>query len=66
MDGPKEFHVQFSKSGKDKYHMISLISKKMVWMNLFGNQNRLTDRKQTYGYQRGYGGVGGDQLGVWD
>ena len=25
MDGPRDYHTKWSKSGKDKYHMISLI-----------------------------------------
>ena len=33
------------------------------WTSL-QNRNRLTDRKQTYGYWKGNGGR--DKLGVWD
>ena len=35
-------------------------------MNLFTKQKQTHRlRKQTYGYQRGQWGVGGDELGVW-
>ena len=30
------------------------------------NRKRVRYRKQTYGYQRGKGGVGTDKLGGWD
>ena len=35
MDGCRDYHVKWSKSEKDKYHMISFIcgSKKVIYMN---------------------------------
>ena len=56
MDGPTDYHTKWSKSEKDKYHMILLICgilKKMIQMNLYTKQKH---RKQTYGYQTGSGG----------
>ena len=43
------------------------LKKEKTQMNLFTKQKQ-THRhiKQTYGYQRGNGGWGGDKLGVWD
>ena len=65
-DGPRDYHTKWSKSEKDKHHIISL-----MW-NLKYDTNELiykteTDShwKQTYGYQRGRG-WGRNQLGVWD
>ena len=49
-----------SETEKDKYRMISLICgivKKNDTNELIKNRNRPTDRKQTYGYQRVWGGV---------
>ena len=53
IDGPRDYNTKWSKTNKDKYHIISLIFKlkKIVQMNL-QNKNRFTDRKQAYGYQR--------------
>ena len=46
MDGPRDCHTVWSKSDKDKYHMISLIcriwKKKYKWTSL-QNRNRVTD-----------------------
>ena len=54
IDGPRDYNTKWSKTNKDKYHIISLIFKlkKIVQMNL-QNKNRFTDRKQAYGSQRG-------------
>ena len=49
-----------SETEKDKYRMISLICgivKKNDTNELIKNRNRPTDRKQTYGYQRVWGGL---------
>ena len=42
MDGPRDYHVQWSKLEKDKYHMISFTSgsKKLIQMNLFRIQKK--------------------------
>ena len=44
-----------TKTGKDKYHMISLMwnLKNYTSQTYLQNRNRLTNRKQTYGYQMG-------------
>ena len=42
MDGPRDYHIEWSKTEKEKYHMISLIcgilEKKGGQMNLFTKQ----------------------------
>ena len=40
MDGPRDYHTEWSKSDKDKYHMISLYmeSKNLIQMNLLSRQ----------------------------
>ena len=41
--------------------------KKMIQMNLITKQKQThRHREQTYGYQRGQQGAGGDKVGVWD
>ena len=50
----RDYYTKRSKSDKDKYHMISIISeiKKMIQMNLFTKQKQThRHRKQTYGYK---------------
>ena len=40
---------------------------KMIQINLFTKQKEThRHRKQTYGYQRGKVGGGGNKLGVWE
>ena len=54
---------QVSQTEKDKCLMISLIcgTQNMTQMNLFTKQKQTHRcRKQTYGYQRGYWGAGGE------
>ena len=70
-DEPSNYHTKWSKSDKDKYHMISLICRlqKMIQMNLFTKQKQTHRcRKQTYGYQRGKGGKEGQisSMGLTD
>ena len=58
MDGPRDGHTEWSKSEKDKRHMISLTCGiyNGIQMNLFTKQKQThRHRKQTYGYQRGKG-----------
>ena len=58
MDGPRDDHTKWSRSDKDKYHMISLVCGiwNIIQMNLFTKQEQThRHRKQTYGYQRGKG-----------
>ena len=69
MDGPRDYHNKWSKSDKDKYHMISLtcgILKNNKQMDLLKNKNRHTDIENkfiaTKMDSRGEGG----KLGVWD
>ena len=44
MDGPKDYHTKWSKSEKDKFHMISLICGilKKKWYKWTYLQNRMT------------------------
>ena len=54
--------IEVSQTGKDKYHMISLICGilKMIQMNLFTRQKQThRHRKQNYGYQR-------ERVGGWE
>ena len=46
MDGLRDYHTKWSKSDKDKYHMISLLCgiKNVIQMNLF-QMNLFTKRK---------------------
>ena len=37
-DGPRDYHTEWSKTDKDKYHIIYVGSKKIIQMNLFTNQ----------------------------
>ena len=57
MHGPRECHVEQSKSEKDKHHVISLICeilKKVIEMSLFTKQEQTHRyKKPIYGYQRG-------------
>ena len=67
MDGPRDYHTKWSKSDKDKYHVILLIC--ATWkmqMNLLQNRNRATDieNKQMYGCKRRKDEM--DELGIWD
>lgn len=54
MDGPTNYHTQWSKPEKDIYHMVSLmcgIFKKMAQMNIFTKQKLgYTCIIQTYSY----------------
>ena len=59
MDGPTDYHTKWSKSHKDKYHIISLICEilTMMQMNLFTKQKQTHRlREQTYGYWGGKSG----------
>ena len=55
-DGPGDYYTKLSQSGKDKYHIISLICEIFKKWYKWYLQNR--PRKQTYGYQREW--VGGE------
>ena len=58
MDGPRDYHTNWSKSDKDKYLWYHL---KRIHMNLFAEQKQVHRLwKQTYGSQRGQvvGGTG--------
>ena len=53
MDGPREYHTKWSKSGRERQnYMIRVKSKKITQVNLYTKQT-LThrNRKQPYGYQ---------------
>ena len=55
MDGPKDYHTKWSKSEKDKYYIISLISgilKKYTWTYL-QSRNRLTDIENKFMITKG-------------
>ena len=55
MDGPRDYHIKWSKSEKDKYHIISFISgiEKKIQVTLYIKQKQ-THRhwNQSHGYQR--------------
>ena len=54
MDGPKDYQTKWSKSDKDKYHMISLTCGLLQWgkWTCLQNINRLIDIENKHGYQR--------------
>ena len=55
MDGPRDYHVQWSKLEKDKYHMISFTSgsKKLIQMNLFRIQKKTQQTEKMGGVWEG-------------
>ena len=63
MDGPRNYHIKWSQSVKDKYHMISLV---IIQMNIFIKQKQKFKKKnkKPCGYQKGK--VGGEKLGGED
>ena len=67
MERPRDYHSKWSKSEKDKYHMISFICGvlKSDTNELIYKIETHRHRKQTYDYQRQKGG-GRDELGIWD
>ena len=44
IDGPRDYHTEWSKSEKDKYHMISLI----MWNLKKGDTNELIYKTEIY------------------
>ena len=67
MNAPRDYLTKWSKPGKDKYHMISLIDgiykKKKIHMNFFTEQKEThRHRKQTWIAK--VGSWGKDGLGV--
>ena len=55
MDGPRDDHTKWSKSDKDKSHMISLLCGilKKDMSELTKQKQTQRHRKQPYGYQMG-------------
>ena len=69
MDGPRDYHIKWSQSDKDKYHMISLICgilKKWYKLTYLQNRNRLTGFETKLMVTKGETWWGRDKLGVWD
>ena len=65
MDGLRDYHIKWGKSDRERQIISHMwILKKWYKLTYLQNKNRLTDRKQTYGYQRGKWGR--DKLVVWD
>ena len=68
MDGFRDYHTQWSKSDRERqmsYDITYMWNLKKWYKGTYlQNRNRLTDRKQTYGYQMGKRGR--DKLGIWD
>ena len=69
MDGPGDYYTKWSKSDRERQISYDItymweLNKCYKWTYL-QNGNRLTDRKQTYGYQRGKAGER-DKLEVWN
>ena len=64
IDGPRDYHIKWSKSDNDKYHMISLICG--IWKNDTSElRNRLTDIENKFMVTKEEIGER-DKLGVWD
>ena len=59
-DGPRDCHTEWTKSEKDKYHMISVIvaSKKWYKWTYLQNRNRPTDIENKSTVTKGEGGEG--------
>ena len=66
MDGPRDYHSKWTKSEKDKYHLISLIcgilKKRYKWTSL---QDRFRDFENQLWLPKGTV-HGEDGLGDWD
>ena len=68
MDAPKNYHIEWSKSEKNKYRMISLtcgIFKKRYKWTYLQNSNGRTDIQNKLMVTKGERG-GRNKLGVWD
>ena len=66
MDGPRDCHTEWSKTEKDKHHMISLICGLKNWYKWTYFQNRrVTDVENKLMVTKGKGG-GRGKLGDWD
>ena len=60
MDGPQDYHIKWSKTEKDKYHMITHVeSKKWYKWTYFQNRNRLTDIEKKFMVTKGDSVCGG-------
>ena len=68
MDGPRDYHTEWSKPDKDKYHMISLYVESKIWhkWTYLWNRNRLTDIENKLMVIKGEGRWGRDKLGFGD
>ena len=66
MDGPRDSHTEWSKSEKDKCHVILLICgiENMVQMNLFTKQIQTHRHREQTWITKGEKGWGRDKLGV--
>ena len=70
MDGPRDYHTKWNKSGRERYHMASLICgilTKIIWTfkkNL-QNRNRLTNIEKRLVFVEGEEDGGGKDW-VWD
>ena len=67
MDGPGHYHTKWSKTEKNKHHMISLtcrIHPKWYKWTYLQNRNRLTDLENEFMVNTGEAG-GRERLGVW-
>ena len=52
IDGPRDDHIKWSKSEKDKHHIIYMWNLKSDTTELYKTEKTHRFRKQTYGYQR--------------
>ena len=65
VEGLRNYHTQWSKSEKDKYHNHLYVESKKWYKWTYLQTNRLIDFENQHGYQRGKL-EGRDKLGVWD
>ena len=68
MDEPRDYHINWSKSEKEKYHMISLlygILKSDTNELIYKTETDSQTSKTNLWLPKGKGG-GRDKLGVWD
>ena len=61
MDGPRDYHTKWSKSDKDKYHMILLFVESKKWYKwpYLQKRNRVTDVENKFMVTKGerWGGI---------
>ena len=58
MDEPRDYHIKWSKSGKDKYHITYMWNLKSGTNKFIYKTESHRHREENYGYQKGKGAEG--------